>query len=85
MGSMVKVWAAEGTVSHVLRPKRLVKLEGSPDRDAWVLMHGCPRSAALDSERSALSWKTEIMRLGKTNRNIRCSVKEPEFREASEY
>jgi hypothetical protein len=41
-------------VSHVLRPKRLVKLEGSPDRDAWFLMHGCPRSAAYD-----LRWSPE--------------------------
>lgn len=72
-------------MSDAFRLKRLVKLEGSPDRDALFLMHGCPRSAALESGRSALSWTTEIMRLGRTNWNIRCSVEEPEFRGASEY
>ena len=83
MGSIVKVWVAEGTVSDALLRKGIVELANLPGRDALFLMHGCLRSAVLESERSAQSWTTRISKPGRTNRNIRCGVEEPEVMRAS--
>lgn len=70
-------------MSNALR-KRVVRNEGLPDRGALFLMHGCPRSAVSDSERLARFWRYSDRKSGRTNRNIRCGVEEPNVPSTSE-